>query len=129
MLDYVHKFVNQLLEMYPLTTFVVEKLDKQLMLEGASDSLSKKISRTVWRSIHHVLNTRHYFTVLLLKKLTHTSHLGPAPDVSRKVGRTFRCGFALDLKMCGFTHILTDVGLGYPAKGYERVYPGLKPKG
>jgi putative transposase len=27
--DYVHKFVNRLLEMYPLTLFAFEKLNKQ----------------------------------------------------------------------------------------------------
>ncbi|EHP69365.1 putative transposase [Metallosphaera yellowstonensis MK1] len=26
--DYVHKFVNKLLEMYPVTTFAIEKLNK-----------------------------------------------------------------------------------------------------
>ena len=45
--DYVHKFVNKLLEMYPMTTFAVEKLNKQSMFEGANDALSKKISKTV----------------------------------------------------------------------------------
>jgi len=54
-LDYVHKFVNKLLEMYPITMFVVEKLNKQSMFQDANDKLSKKISRTVWRSIHRVL--------------------------------------------------------------------------
>jgi len=38
-----------------MSTFAVEKLNKQIMFEEANDKLSKKISRTVWRSIHHVL--------------------------------------------------------------------------
>jgi len=54
-LDYVHKFVNKLLETYPLTMFAVEKLNKQSMFQDADDKLSKRISRTVWRTIHRVL--------------------------------------------------------------------------
>jgi putative transposase len=54
-LDYVHKFVNKLLEMYPLTMFAVEKLNKQEMFQDADDKLSKKVSRTVWRTMHRVL--------------------------------------------------------------------------
>ncbi|MFP3229814.1 MAG: IS200/IS605 family accessory protein TnpB-related protein [Caldisphaera sp.] len=54
-LDYINKFVNKLLNMYPLTTFAIEKLNKQKMFEDANGKLSKKISKTVWRSIHHVL--------------------------------------------------------------------------
>jgi len=46
-LDYVHKFVNKLLGMYPLTMFAVEKLNKQSMFQDADDKLSKKVSRTV----------------------------------------------------------------------------------
>ena len=57
-LDYVHKFVNKLLGMYPLTMFAVEKLNKQSMFQDADDKLSKKVSRTVWRTIHRVLNGR-----------------------------------------------------------------------
>jgi len=41
--------------MYPVTTFAVEKLNKQSMFQDADEELSKKISRTVWRSIHRVL--------------------------------------------------------------------------
>ena len=54
-LDYVHKLVNELLEMYPVTTFAVEKLNKQEMFRDANDKLSKKVSKTVWRTIHRVL--------------------------------------------------------------------------
>ena len=43
-LDYVHKFVNKLLEMYPLTTIAVEKLNKQSMFQDADDKLSKNSS-------------------------------------------------------------------------------------
>ncbi|BBD72854.1 hypothetical protein HS1genome_1243 [Sulfodiicoccus acidiphilus] len=46
-IDYVYKFVNQLLKMYPLITFVIEKLNKQGMFNDANDKFSKKISRTV----------------------------------------------------------------------------------
>ncbi|MQL54361.1 RNA-guided endonuclease InsQ/TnpB family protein [Acidianus ambivalens] len=120
-LDYVHKFVNKLLEMYPLTLFAVEKLDKQEMFEDANDSLSKKISRTVWRSIHRVLKYKAPLYGSFVKEVNPhlTSKSCPRCGwVSRKVGRTFhceRCGFTLDrqlnaslniyLKMCGFPHI------------------------
>ncbi|MGC8567610.1 MAG: IS200/IS605 family accessory protein TnpB-related protein, partial [Caldisphaera sp.] len=53
--DYIHKFVNKLLEMYPLTTFAVEKLNKQEMFRDANENLSKKISKTVWKTVHSVL--------------------------------------------------------------------------
>ncbi len=46
-LDHVHKSVNKLLDMYPLTKLAVEKLNKKEMFQDASDRLSKKISRTV----------------------------------------------------------------------------------
>jgi putative transposase len=51
-----------------MSTFAVEKLNKQIMFEEANDKLSKKISRTVWRSIHHVLKYKDPFMALLLKK-------------------------------------------------------------
>lgn len=51
MKNYIHKLINKLLEMYPSTLFVIEKPDKQGMFKNASNSLSKKISRIVWRSI------------------------------------------------------------------------------
>ncbi|WP_198968325.1 RNA-guided endonuclease InsQ/TnpB family protein, partial [Saccharolobus islandicus] len=120
-LDYIHKFVNSLLEMYPLTMFAVEKLNRQEMFKDANDSLSKKISRTVWRTIHRVLKYRAPLYGSFLKEVNpyHTSKSCPRCGwVSRKVGRTFRCvrcGFTLDrqlnaslniyLKMCGFPHI------------------------
>ncbi|MGC9135195.1 IS200/IS605 family accessory protein TnpB-related protein, partial [Caldisphaera sp.] len=53
--NYIHKFVNKLLEMYPLTTFAVEKLNKQEMFRDANENLSKKISKTVWKTVHSVL--------------------------------------------------------------------------
>jgi len=88
-LDYVHKFVNKLLEMYPLTTFTVEKLNKQSMFQDADDKLSKKISRTVWRSIHRVLKHKAPLYGSLVKELN--SHLTSKScprcgRVSRKVG-------------------------------------------
>jgi len=120
-LDYVNKFVNKLLEMYPMTTFAIEKLNKQKMFEDANDNLSKKISRTVWRKIHHVLKYKAPLYGSFVKEVNPylTSKSCPRCGwVSRKVGRTFkceRCGFTLDrqlnaslniyLKMCGFSHI------------------------
>jgi len=126
-LDYVHKLVNKLLEMYPVTTFAVEKLNKQEMFRDASDKLSKKISRTVWRSIHRVLKYKAPLYGSFVKEVDPhlTSKSCPRCGwVSRKVGRTFhcvRCGFTLDrqlnaslniyLKMCGFPHLfLTPSG-------------------
>ncbi|EHP71081.1 transposase, IS605 OrfB family, central region [Metallosphaera yellowstonensis MK1] len=125
--DYVHKFVNKLLEMYPMTTFVVEKLNKQSMYQDANDKLSKKISRTVSRTIHRVLKYKAPLYGSFVKEVNPhlTSKSCPRCGwVSRKVGRTFRCercGFTLDrqlnaslnifLKMCGFPHLfLTPSG-------------------
>ncbi|AEE93293.1 IS607 family transposase protein TnpB [Acidianus hospitalis W1] len=120
-LDYVHKFVNKLLEIYPVTIFAVEKLNKQSMFKDANDKLSKKVSRTVWRTIHRVLKYKAPLYGSFLKEVNPhlTSKSCPRCGwVSRKVGRTFhceRCGFTLDrqlnaslniyLKMCGFPHI------------------------
>ncbi|MEJ2776179.1 transposase [Sulfolobaceae archaeon RB850M] len=120
-LDYVHKFVNKLLEMYPLTMFAVEKLNKQSMFQDADDKLSKKVSRTVWRTIHRVLKYKAPLYGSFVKEVSPhlTSKSCPRCGwVSRKVGRTFhceRCGFTLDrqlnaslniyLKMCGFPHL------------------------
>jgi putative transposase len=120
-LDYVHKFVNKLLEIYPMTIFAVEKLNKQEMFRDANDKLSKKVSRTVWRTIHHVLKYKAPLYGSFVKEVNPhlTSKSCPRCGwVSRKVGRTFhceRCGFTLDrqlnaslniyLKMCGFPHI------------------------
>nr|WP_252972956.1 transposase [Saccharolobus solfataricus] len=54
-LDFVHKFVNALLDLYPMTFFAVEKSDKEGMFVDANESLSRKISLTVWGSIHRVV--------------------------------------------------------------------------
>jgi len=120
-LDYVHKFVNELLEMYPVTTFAIEKLNKQNMFQDADEELSKRISRTVWRSIHRVLKYKAPLYGSFVEEVNpyHTSKSCPRCGwVSRKVGGTFRCercGFTLDrqlnaslniyLKMCGFPHV------------------------
>jgi len=132
-LDYIHKFVNKLLEMYPLTTFAVEKLNKQSMFQDASDKLSKKISRTVWRTIHRVLKYKAPLYGSFVKEVNPylTSKSCPRCGwVSRKVGGTFRCercGFTLDrqlnaslniyLKMCGFPHV----------RDIPRVWVGVTP--
>jgi len=88
-LNYVHKFVNKLLEMYPLTTFAIEKLNKQKMFQDANDKLSKKISRTVWRSIHRVLKYKAPLYGSLVKEVNPhlTSKSCPrCGRISRKVG-------------------------------------------
>ncbi|QPG50276.1 IS200/IS605 family element transposase accessory protein TnpB [Saccharolobus solfataricus] len=120
-LDFVHKFVNTLLDLYPMTFFAVEKLNKESMFKDANGSLSRKISRTVWRSIHRVLKYKAPLYGSFVKEVNPhlTSRSCPRCGfVSRKVGKTFeceRCGFKLDrqlnaslniyLKMCGFPHI------------------------
>ena len=113
--------------MYPLTMFAVEKLNKQSMFQDADDKLSKKVSRTVWRTIHRVLKYKAPLYGSFVKEVNPhlTSKSCPRCGwVSRKVGRTFhcvRCGFTLDrqlnaslniyLKMCGFPHLfLTPTG-------------------
>jgi len=109
------------LEMYPLTTFAVEKLNKQSMFQDADDKLSKKISRTVWRTVHRLPKYKAPIYGSFVKEVNPhlTSKSCPrCGRVSRKVGRTFKCekcGFTLDrqlnaslnifLKMCGFPHI------------------------
>ncbi|BDB98242.1 RNA-guided endonuclease InsQ/TnpB family protein [Saccharolobus caldissimus] len=139
-MDYIHKFVNKLLEMYPITMFAVEKLNKQEMFRDANDSLSKKISKTVWRSIHRILKYKAPLYGSFVKEVNPhlTSKSCPRCGwVSRKVGRTFRCercGFTLDrqlnaslnifLKMCGFPHIrdIPRVWVGVtPLKGWRRM--------
>jgi len=118
-LDYVHKFVNSLLEMYPLTAFAVEKLNRQSMFRDANDSLSKKISRTVWRTVHRLLKYKAPIYGSFVKEVNpHLTSKSCPRWVSRKVGGTFRCercGFTLGrqlnaslniyLKMCGFPHL------------------------
>ncbi|MFP3188247.1 MAG: transposase [Sulfolobaceae archaeon] len=147
-LHYVHKFVNKLLEMYPLTMFAVEKLNKQEMFRDANDKLSKRISRTVWRTIHRVLKYKAPLYGSFVKEVNPylTSKSCPRCGwVSRKVGRTFhceRCGFTLDrqlnaslniyLKMCGFPHLFfTPTGSRWvgviPLKG-RRGMSGAMPR-
>jgi putative transposase len=136
--DYVRKFVNELLEMYPFTLFVVEKLDKQGMFKGANESLSKKVSRTVWRAIHRVLKYKALLCCSLVKEVNPylTSKSCPrCGRVSRRIGLTFTCGgcgFTLDrqlnaslniyLKVCGFPQrIVTLRWVGViPLKGRRR---------
>jgi putative transposase len=135
----VHKFVEQLLEIYPLTLFAVEKLNKQRMFE-AKDSLSRKVSRTVWRTIHRVLKYKAPLYGSLVKEVNPYLTSKSCPRwVSLRVGGTFtceRCGFTLDrqlnaslnifLKMCGFPHLfLTPTGSRWvgvtPLKGRRSV--------
>jgi putative transposase len=114
--------------MYSLTVFTVEKLNKKEMFQDASDRLSEKISRTVWRSIHRVLKYKASLYGSLVKEVNpyHTSKSCPRCGwVSRKISRTFhceRCGFTLDrqlnaclniyLRMCGFPYIREGCGSG-----------------
>jgi putative transposase len=145
-LHYVHKFVNKLLEMYPLTMFAVEKLSKQEMFRDANDKLSKRISRTVWRTIHRVLKYKAPLYGSFVKEVNpHLTSKSCPRCVSRKVGRTFhceRCGFTLDrqlnaslniyLKMCGFPHLFfTPTGSRWvgviPLKG-RRGMNGVMPR-
>jgi putative transposase len=119
-LDYINKFVNKLLNMYPLTTFAIEKLNKQKMFEDANGKLSKKISKTVWRSIHHVLKYKAALYNSFVKEVNPylTSKFCPRCDgfPERLVElKCEKCRFTLDrqlnaslnihLKMCGFSHI------------------------
>jgi len=137
-LDYVHKFVNELLEMYPVTTFAVEKLNKQGMFQDADEELSKRISRTVWGSIHRVLKYKAPLYGSFVEEVNpHLTSKSCPRWVSRKVGGTFRCercGFTLDrqlnaslniyLKMCGFPHIrdIPRVWVGVtPLRGRRRM--------
>jgi len=48
-LDCVHKFMNKLLERYPLTTFAVEKLNKQEMFRDANDKPPKLREHRLYR--------------------------------------------------------------------------------
>ena len=131
--DYIHKFVNKLLEMYPHTLIAVEKMNKQEMFRDANNTLSKKISKTVWRSIHRVLKYKAPLYGSFVKEMSPHLTSKPCPRcgwVSRKVSGTFmceRCGFTLDrqlnaslniyLKMCGFPHI----------RGISRMWVGVTP--
>lgn len=143
-LDYVHKFVNKLLEMYPMTLFAVERLNKQAMFEDANDPLSRKISKTVWRTIHRVLKYKAPLYGSFVKEVDPylTSKSCPRCGwISRRVGRTFhceRCGFTLDrqlnaslniyLRMCGFPRIreIPRVRVGViPLKGRRGVSGAL----
>ena len=144
--DYIHKFVNKLLEMYPHTLIAVEKMNKQEMFRDANDKLSKKISKTVWRSIHRVLKYKAPLYGSFVKEVSPhlTSKSCPRCGwVSRKAGRTFRCercGLTLDrqlnaslniyLKMCGFPHIreIPQMWVGVtPLKG-RRIMKGALPR-
>jgi len=64
-----------------VTTIAVEKLNKQSMFQDADDKLSKKISRTVWRSIHRVLKYKAPLYGSLVKEVNPHLTPSPAPDV------------------------------------------------
>ncbi|BCS91528.1 MAG: second ORF in transposon ISC1904 [Metallosphaera javensis (ex Sakai et al. 2022)] len=96
----INKLANFILELYNNHVLVFEKLNKQGMFGNASESLSKKLSRTVWRKL---VNTLKYKASLYGCKVVEvnphlTSRSCPRCGwVSRTVGKTFRCG------RCGFT--------------------------
>ncbi|WP_287689565.1 transposase [Metallosphaera javensis (ex Sakai et al. 2022)] len=98
--DLINKLANFILELYNNHVLVFEKLNKQGMFGNASESLSKKLSRTVWRKL---VNTLKYKAPLYGCKVVEvnphlTSRSCPRCGwVSRTVGKTFRCG------RCGFT--------------------------
>ncbi|ARM76678.1 RNA-guided endonuclease InsQ/TnpB family protein [Acidianus manzaensis] len=127
--DLVHKLANLILSLYNNHVLVFEKLNKEGMFKDGSDSLSRKLSRTVWRKLVGVLRYKAFFyncrVVEVDPYLTSRSCPRCGWVGSRMVGRTFRCGrcgFALDrqfsaslnifkrylknfnLRMWGFSH-------------------------
>ncbi|WP_287689992.1 transposase [Metallosphaera javensis (ex Sakai et al. 2022)] len=98
--DLINKLANFILELYNNHVLVFERLNKQGMFDDASASLSRKLSRTVWRKL---VNTLKYKASLYGCKVVEvnphlTSRSCPRCGwVSRTVGKTFRCG------RCGFT--------------------------
>ena len=106
------------------------------MFQDVDDKLPKKVLRTVWRTIHRVLKYKVPFYGSFVKEVSphFTSKSCPRCGwVSRKVGRTFRCGwygFTPDrqlnaslniyLRMCGFPPSVIFRGCGFgviPLKG------------
>ncbi|WP_238027518.1 IS200/IS605 family accessory protein TnpB-related protein, partial [Metallosphaera javensis (ex Hofmann et al. 2022)] len=53
--DLVHKLANFILELYNNHVLVFERLNKESMFDEASESLSRKLSRTVWRKLVNLL--------------------------------------------------------------------------
>ena len=122
------------------------KVSKQAMFRDANNTLSKKISKTIGRSIHHVLKYKAPLYSSFVKEVNPRLASKPCPRcgwVSRKAGRTFRCercGLTLDrqlnaslniyLKMCGFPHIreIPQKWVGVtPLKG-RRIMKGAMPR-
>ncbi|WWQ61748.1 transposase [Sulfolobus tengchongensis] len=99
--DLVHKLANLILCLYHHHVLVFEKLNKQGMFEDANDSLSRKLSKTVWRKLINVLKYKAslYNCRVVEVNPRFTSRSCPRCGWvnSRMVGKTFRCG------KCGFT--------------------------
>ncbi|WP_338602764.1 transposase [Sulfolobus tengchongensis] len=99
--DLVHKLANFILGLYNNHVLVFEKLNKQGMFDDASNSLSRKLSRSVWRKLVSVLKYKASFygckVVEVNPRFTSRSCPRCGWVNSRMVGKTFRCG------KCGFT--------------------------
>ncbi|BFH72238.1 RNA-guided endonuclease TnpB family protein [Sulfurisphaera javensis] len=99
--DLINKLANFILELYNNHMLVFERLNKQSMFDDASESLSRKLSRTVWRKLVSVLKYKAplYGCKVVEVNPTLTSRSCPRCGWvnSRMVGKTFRC------ERCGFT--------------------------
>ncbi|BCS93633.1 MAG: second ORF in transposon ISC1904 [Metallosphaera javensis (ex Sakai et al. 2022)] len=146
--DLLHKLANFILELYNNHVLVFERLNKQGMFDDASESLSRKLSRTVWRKLVVVLKYKApLYGCRVVEVNPHlTSRSCPRCGwVSRTVGRTFRCGrcgFAIDrqfnaslnimrrflnrfnLKMWGFPH--REVSGVIPLMGVRRMSGSIR---
>ncbi|WP_338599025.1 transposase [Sulfolobus tengchongensis] len=101
--DLIHKLANLILSLYNNHVLVFEKLNKQEMFEDAGDSLSRKLSRTVWGRLLSVLKYKAslYNCRVVEVNPRFTSRSCPRCGWvnSRMVGKTFKCvkcGFTLD---------------------------------
>lgn len=101
--DLVHKLANLILDLYHHHVLVFERLNKEKMFSDAGYSLSRKLSRTVWRKLVNVLRYKASLynckVVEVNPYLTSRSCPKCGWVNSRTVGKTFtcrRCGFTLD---------------------------------
>ncbi len=127
--DLVHKLANLVLDLYHHHVLVFERLNKRGMFSDANNSLSRKLSRTVWRKLVSVLRYKaslYNCKVVEVNPYLTSRSCPKCGWVSRRVGKTFaceRCGFTLDrqfnaslnifkrylkrfnLRMWGFPHL------------------------
>jgi transposase len=97
----------------------IVKVSKQAMFRDANNILSKKISKTIGRSIHPVLKYKAPLYSSFVKKVNPRLASKPCPRcgwVSRKAGRTFRC------KKCGLT---LDRQLNASLNIYLKMFPRI----